>query len=833
MRALCVLSVLAFVPLLACDGGGASGAGGVGGGGVGGAGAGGAGGAGGSGGGGSGGAPLTPPSTFDRFCDGAPWDQTLVPAVPNDLVGDYVGVFGADPFPAGTLETVKVIPAHPFHVRKVRAAFAGEAGGPARLRLTPAYGRTYPGVSVDEDGFPIVDDEASNLMPPLDFTVADEPDPDTWIEHDVSALGIFLEPTQHYLLVLELQGEAPLLAVEDLADGVPSSSLIHARGVDAPYGLGQANFRLELEGDYFCSWTDAERWFGLDAAAPFANEPSGRVSVADVDGDGHDDVLVSAPGPKAFLGDGAGSFAAPAQDPFSDVPFASMLLFGDLDNDGDEDALAVTYVGADGDGDQWTLAEGDCDDTDPSVRPPAQEVSNGKDDDCDGVADDGTDTSDADQDGVSIADGDCDDTRPETFPGATEALNGNDDDCDGAVDEDFFHRVLVNDGAGSFSYLPSPDVEVLEPTPAAALGDADQDGALDVYLGNWLEHYPNYPAVPHRYLRGAGDGTFVEATQASGLVKATPRPAYGVVFHDWNDDGWQDLYVGNYQLSDNYLWKNLGDGTFEDVAQETNAAHDAITGAPPGYPGGHSYGSTFGDVDNDGDMDLFVSNLSHPRTRPWSDPSLMLLSQGAPDYVFADHTADWGVLYSEGDLNAAFGDFDNDMDLDLVIGSVYSLHHTRLYRNDGGHFVDVTYETGTAVEQGVAVVWSDLDEDGDLELLVASGSATPHVSLFVNRVGNQNGWVELLLEGTSTNRDAYGARVELTAAGVTQLRDVVGGGGLSNVQASRIVHFGLGAADGITSAKVRWVGGPTETITGLAPGGRYKVVQGTGVAVPL
>src|SRR5207245_2854574 len=130
----------------------------------------------------------------------------------------------------------------------------------------------------------------------------------------------------------------------------------------------------------------------------------------------------------------------------------------------------------------------------------------------------------------------------------------------------------------------------------------------------------------------------------------------------------------------------------------------------------------------------------------------------------------WGVVYDEGDINGYFGDFDNDGDLDLVIGSLYPGHYDKLYRNEGDHFTDVTYEAGVAIHQGQNVAWADLNEDGALDL---------------------------------------------------------------------VVHFGLAKNTTIDSLKVRWVQGtvanaaPEETISGAAPNGIWKIVQGTGTATKL
>ena len=227
-----------------------------------------------------------------------------------------------------------------------------------------------------------------------------------------------------------------------------------------------------------------------------------------------------------------------------------------------------------------------------------------------------------------------------------------------------------------------------------------------------------------------------------------------------------------------------------------------------------------------------MANLAHPRTQPGGDPSMFVINSGEPSFVFENRRRALGIVYDEGDINGEFGDFDNDMDLDLVVASLYPNHYSKFYRNDGDVFTDVTYETGTAVHVGVSAVWSDVDEDGDLDLVIGGGDpAGAH--LFMNRVGQKNHWVEFRLQGTTSNRGGVGARVTLTAGGVTQMRDVVGGGGQSNTQNSAVVHFGLGANTAIDTLTVRWVGGATETISGATADGRFRIVEGSGEVTPL
>ena len=792
-----------------------------------------------------------PGASFKRFCGGQLWYASRKPATAGKLSGKYWGdlsdLGSGISLPAWTLSTIKVIPKHPFKVDKIRVAFS-RGTGKARIRLMTTLGRSVPGP------YPDITSEKFDLIKPVTVEVK-KADPQKWVEIDISQKGIFLLPTQHYMIVYQHLTQEPFVALEEIPTGEYSRSYLFLPTSKQTYGVAKDktyfNYRMELSGSYFCVADAAQRWFSEDTTQAFAKETSYRLALADLDGDGNDDLVlngarkvngVSEAHPVAYLGDGKGGFTRAASDPFPDARAASMLVFGDLDNDGDRDAVAFSDVPTDRDGDGVWIAGGakaDCNDAEKTVYPGAPEVKNGRDDDCDGTADDGKDSSDADSDGKSIAAGDCDDTRKDVYPGAPELLDGRDNDCDGEVDEDFKNRVLINDGKGKFTTRKGSGVEVLDNTSSAALGDVNGDGNLDVYWGNWLVTYPQDAAVQDRYFQGQGNGSFTDAQKKAGLVLPTPFSVYGVTFHDHNDDGHQDIFVSNYHLFPNQLWQNQGDGSFVDVAAKLGVAEDKV--APPSYlqakkmTGGHSYGVDFADVDNDGDMDYFITNLSHPREQPWSDPSMFAENSGAPSYSFTNKTTAAGFIYDEGDVNVAFGDFDNDMDQDVVIATVYPGHYSKLYRNDGkGKFIDVTYEAGTAVHEAVGAVWADVDNDGDLDLLLTGrGTGARGVHLFTNRIKNNNGWVKLQLQGKTSNRDAVGARVYLEAGGVKQQLDVRGGEGHYNTQRPLTLHFGLGQATTVSSVRVRWVGGTTETITGVQPGGKYQVVQGSGKAALL
>jgi len=852
---------------------------------------------------------------FAEYCGDTYWEDDLIPAKVGEKTGDYSGYYSSQNVSEGTYLSQKVIPDHPFQVTHIRAAFAGN-GGPVTVRLTTMLGHSYAAVGVPEDA-PVGD-----LLDPIEVEVED-PDADEWIEIDVTDAEVFLTPNENYTIVVEQTGSGPYLAMEDIPEGELNLGLMLIPGEYYPFGT-EGNFRLELAGNYFCSWD--ERWFSEDTSQPIAEVSSSRAAFTDLDGDGNDDLVLHSGGPQLFLGDGVGGFSAPGFDPFPDAAGAGLMVFGDVDNDGAVDAFVGFSVSADGDQDGVTIAEGDCNDTDQDVGPNEDELfANGIDDDCDEIADDGTDTSDTDGDGISIADGDCHDRNADIYPGATEIMdngidddcdgqtddgtdmtdadgdgtpiawtdcddndpsirpsatdggdNGIDDDCDGVADsgagledndgdgfstaqgdcddtrdtvypgapelhdamdndcdqvadDDYVNRILLNDGSGQFSLVENSGVEALDQSTTGAFGDGDGDGYLDLYWGNWLRTYPYDRAEQDRYFVGNGDGTFVDQQEPAGLVLETAYSVYGIGWIDYNDDGLQDIYVSNYHLYPNQLWENQGDGTFIDVAEDKGAAFDDIPNGNSDLTGGHSYGGDWGDIDNDGDMDAFVCNLAHPRDYPWADPSMMLVSNGAPDYTFDNQFAELGFVYDEGDENAAFADFDHDMDLDIYVASLYQTHFGRFHRNDGEDgFTDITYQTGVHVHRSITPVWSDIDSDGDLDLVVAAAAGSPYVHLFVNEVGQDHNWLQLRLEGTSGNSEALGARVTLTAGGVTQIREVQGHYGSSYSHKSNVVHFGLADVPTIDELTIRWPGGSTETITGLEINHRYDVVEGAG-----
>ena len=449
-------------------------------------------------------------------------------------------------------------------------------------------------------------------------------------------------------------------------------------------------------------------------------------------------------------------------------------------------------------------------------------------------------------------------------------------DNDGNLDffcADFGDTLWHNEGPPHYRFtnVTSNDMYYKDnaPSEAAAWFDYDNDGLLDIYCTCWTKpnytdySWPNY-GMPDHLWHNNGDGTFTDVTQAAGVYRNNPaHAAMSIAICDYNDDGWQDVYVGNYHLCPNYLWENQGDGTFIDVAGPEDADVDGdgdyYQGSGPYH--GHSAGCAWGDFDNDLDMDLWVSNLAHKDDErsgmnrgAFCDDSQLLDSSGAPDYRFRDIRADAGipitpsgtVIYdNEGNgywkdedyFGCTWGDYDNDGDLDIWIPQVktYSFWDwCYLWRNNGDRtFTDQAETLGIRVWSNTGAAWGDYDNDGDLDL-VTEGTypfkGVRELHLFRNG-GNTNHWLELDLRGTTANARAIGARIILRTGETNMSRIIGGDSGGHGFQNSPIVHFGLDGADMVDHLEIRWPGGDSTELFHVPADQRLVVTQGDGPSI--
>ena len=252
------------------------------------------------------------------------------------------------------------------------------------------------------------------------------------------------------------------------------------------------------------------------------------------------------------------------------------------------------------------------------------------------------------------------------------------------------------------------------PTEGVGWADYDGDGLLDLYLANYecsssYDYYENYD---DRLFRNNGDGTFTDVSEEAD-IETSNQAGRGVTPGDYDIDGDVDIFVSNYRLDKNFFYQNQGAGTLEEIAGE-NGTKGEYNMEWRSY--GHTIGSVFGDIDNDGDFDMVHANLAHPFYYHFSNRTMVLINDGSG--AFVDEADARGIYYRETASNPVLFDADNDGDLDLFITNVYSGRDSDFYVNDGtGHFELQNWESGLVVDNGWGAAAADYDNDGDVDLV--------------------------------------------------------------------------------------------------------------------
>jgi len=293
-----------------------------------------------------------------------------------------------------------------------------------------------------------------------------------------------------------------------------------------------------------------------------------------------------------------------------------------------------------------------------------------------------------------------------------------------------------------------------------------------------------------------------------------PKWGMGVVACDFEGDGWPDIYVAN-DVSDNFLLRNTGTGAFEHVALELGAAV-STDGTEQG-----SMGVTAGDFDRDGGFDLLVTNYHkqlnalyhHEGEAGFADQAL---GKGLGESTLPK--VSWGTRLFDADADGWLDLFIANGHLEDRIheyddSSEYK-QRNQLFHNVLGKFVEVTEQAGDGFGEKLSsrgAAFGDIDNDGDVDIVVCNSRA--NASLLINDRANKNSWVRLKLVGR-TNRFAIGARVAITAGGATQTGEVRSGGSYCS-QSDLRLFFGLGDAKSIDSIEVRWPGGETKIYENL------------------
>ena len=367
--------------------------------------------------------------------------------------------------------------------------------------------------------------------------------------------------------------------------------------------------------------------------------------------------------------------------------------------------------------------------------------------------------------------------------------NGGNSWCDFDNDGhlDYFEsgggQICFGKGDGTFDCQAVPK-RPMSVSLGGACMDINGDGLVDIYCGGY-EIWGKVAAFPDAIYTNQGDREF-EFTWKSMY----PYPARGITVADYNNDGATDIYVSNYRLRGNILWRGTKSGQF------------AFASVESGVLGGsaHTIGSAFGDIDSDGNIDLFVGNFAHAGQQQ----SIFFRNLGAAENYKFENKGTCGVIYQESYASPALGDYDNDGDLDLYFTTVYGHNHAKFFRNDGDwNFTEISGPAGLGgMPPTYQAAWGDYDNDGDLDL--ATGGR-----LYRNQ-GAPGNWLKVKLRGDATvdqrggvNRAAIGAQVRIQLDDRVLTRQVASATGQGNMN-DLTLHFGLGDHTGQVELEIMW-----------------------------
>jgi hypothetical protein len=409
-------------------------------------------------------------------------------------------------------------------------------------------------------------------------------------------------------------------------------------------------------------------------------------------------------------------------------------------------------------------------------------------------------------------------------------------------------HLFKNNGNGTFSDV-TEKAGVSDPrwSTGASFFDYDRDGDLDLFVSNYVDFDINnlpefgqgqtcqYKSIPvqcgPRGLKGAGDslfrnignGTFTDVTKAAGVSDPDGFYGLGVVTSDFADDGWIDIFVAN-DSTPNFHYHNNGDGTFKEIGFTAGTAVNE-NGSEQGC-----MGVTAGDYDHDGKIDLFVTNFADEYNTLYHNDgrnSFTDVSYAAKVAAVSLPHVGWGTK---------FFDYDNDGWVDLFVanGHVYpqlpSYRQPRLlHRNNrDGTFTEVSAEFGAILTENRAsrgVAFGDIDNDGDVDLLIADLDGSPQ--LLRNDNGNANNSILIKIVGVKSNRSGIGARVKVVSGDLTQTDEVRSGDSYIS-QSDMRLHFGLEKRTKVDLIEVRWPNGTVDKITGVGANRIITIKEGQG-----
>lgn len=431
----------------------------------------------------------------------------------------------------------------------------------------------------------------------------------------------------------------------------------------------------------------------------------------------------------------------------------------------------------------------------------------------------------------------------------------------GDVDNDGYPDIFVTDFGKNKFYHNNGNGTFTDESEKSGLGkmngfwtgaswaDYDKDGYLDLYVCGYVKYSQSdknpqtrrdnndeppdinplsFPPQRNLLYHNNKNGTFTEVAMKAGVADEGGK-SLSASWCDFNNDGWPDLYVAN-DVTDNAMYLNMGDGTFNDVSHLAHVAD---------YRG--AMGLAVGDWDNNGTMDLFVTHWLAEQNGFYINEmnSMGRMNSGLR---FRDEADKFGLGETSLDYvgwGTSFFDYDNDTRLDLLVvnGSTNQQEDNPknlipmtnlLFWNQGPAkgFADVTSVSGEALSYnnvGRGAAFGDFDNDGDVDVFIVNNCGKG--VLLRNDGGNKNNWLEVKLTGTKCNRSAIGVRLKLVSGNVSQIREVNDQSSYLS-QNSFVQHFGLAKDKEVQTLDIDWPDGSHQQFSNIPVNQKIQIIEG-------